>query len=66
VGTLTVRLPEALVTEIEAEARRRALSKSEIVRLRLARPRRAQSPEERLAPIAELVGSVDGLPGDSV
>jgi hypothetical protein len=36
------------------------------VRLRLARPRRAQSPEERLAPIAELVGSVDGLPGDSV
>ena len=63
--TLTVRLPEALVAQIEAESRERRLSKSDVVRERLslaARPRR-----RRLAPlaaIADLIGSVDGLPID--
>jgi Arc/MetJ-type ribon-helix-helix transcriptional regulator len=33
--TLTVRLPEALVAQIEAESRRRNLSKSDVVRERL-------------------------------
>ena len=33
--TLTVRLPEALVAQIEAESRRRKLSKSDVVRERL-------------------------------
>jgi hypothetical protein len=33
--TLTVRPPEALVAQIEAEARRRKLSKSDVVRERL-------------------------------
>lgn len=61
--TLTVRLPEALVAEIEAESRGRKLSKSDVVRERLSRP--AGSP--RLAPlaaIADLIGSVDRLPAD--
>jgi hypothetical protein len=31
--TLTVRLPEALVAQTEAESRRRKLSKSDVVRL---------------------------------
>ena len=34
--TLTVRLPETVVAEIEAESRRRKLSKSDVVRERLA------------------------------
>ena len=36
--TLTVRLPEALVAQIEAESRRRKLSKSDVVRERLRKP----------------------------
>jgi Arc/MetJ-type ribon-helix-helix transcriptional regulator len=63
--TLTVRLPEPLVAEIEAESRRRKCSKSDIVRERLqrgARPARRQS--KPLDAIADLIGSVDGLPAD--
>jgi len=63
--TLTVRLPEALVAQIETESRERKLSKSDVVRERLslavgARRRRTAS----LDAIADLVGSVDGLPAD--
>jgi Arc/MetJ-type ribon-helix-helix transcriptional regulator len=63
--TLTVRLPEVLVAQIEAESRRRKLSKSDVVRERLtgtkrARPRQPAS----LDAIADIVGSVDGLPRD--
>jgi len=65
VKSLTVRLPEPLVAEIEAESRGRKVSKSDVVRerLRLARRtvrRRAAS----LDAIADLIGSVDGLPAD--
>jgi Arc/MetJ-type ribon-helix-helix transcriptional regulator len=63
--TLTVRLPETLVTEIEAESRGRRVSKSDVVRERLrlaARPTR--HPTAPLEAIADLVGSVDGLPAD--
>ena len=61
--TLTVRLPEALVAEIEAESRERRRSRSDVVRERLAlvaRPRARQAPPA----IADLVGSVDRLPAD--
>jgi hypothetical protein len=63
--TLTVRSPEALVAQIEAESRRRKLSKSDIVRERLAItegscPSRPASYDA----IADLIGSVDGLPSD--
>jgi hypothetical protein len=64
VKTLTVRLPEPLVAEIEVESRGRGCSKSDIVRERLQRaapPTRDQSP---LLDIADLIGSVDGLPAD--
>jgi Arc/MetJ-type ribon-helix-helix transcriptional regulator len=61
--TLTVRLPEALVAQIEAESRRRRLSKSDVVRERLTRrSRRARS--AALDAISDLIGSIDGLPSD--
>lgn len=63
--TLAVRLPEALVSQIEAESRLRKLSKSDVVRERLSRAagsRRARP--ALLDAIADLVGSVDGLPAD--
>lgn len=65
VKTLTVRLPEHLVAEIEVESRGRGCSKSDIVRERLQRT--ARPPRRRSAPleaIADLIGSVDGLPAD--
>ncbi len=63
--TLTVRLPEPLVAEIEAESRGRKISKSDVVRERLQLARksaRRQSPT--FDAIADLIGSVDGLPVD--
>lgn len=60
--TLTVRLPEVLVAQIEAESRRRNLTKSDVVRERLMGARRRQPP--LLEAIADVVGSVDGLPRD--
>lgn len=63
--TLTVRLPEALVAEIEAESRGRKLSKSDVVRERLTRaPRSGRGRVAPLNAIADLIGSVDGLPAD--
>jgi Arc/MetJ-type ribon-helix-helix transcriptional regulator len=63
--TLTVRLPEALVAQIEAESRRRRLSKSDVVRERLTRAEKSQVRRPRsLDAIADLIGSVDGLPRD--
>lgn len=62
--TLTVRLPDEIVAEINAESKERNVTKSDIVRERLqggARRKRDFSP---LNGIADLVGSVDGLPVD--
>jgi len=63
--TLTVRLPEPLAAAIETESRERKISKSDVVRERLQRasgasPRAAAPPQA----IADLIGSVDGLPAD--
>jgi hypothetical protein len=60
--TLTVRLPETLVAEIEAECRERQRSKSEVVRERLTLAARRRSGRVPPAVIADLVGSVPGLP----
>lgn len=63
--TLTVRLPESLVADIEAESRVRKLSKSDVVRERLERASPAvKEPGSPAYAIADLVGSVDGLPTD--
>lgn len=63
--TLTVRLPEALAAAIEAEAQRRRLSKSDIVRERLERASAVAEPGAPAYDIADLIGSVKGgLPAD--
>jgi Arc/MetJ-type ribon-helix-helix transcriptional regulator len=63
--TITVRLPEPLVAEIEAESRGRKISKSDIVRerLQLARGLAGQQAGQ-LDSVADLIGSVDGLPAN--
>jgi Arc/MetJ-type ribon-helix-helix transcriptional regulator len=63
--TLTVRLPEPLASEIEAESRRRCISKSDVVRERLQLARDVARPAAVLDAIADLIGSVDDdLPAD--
>ena len=63
--TLTVRLPEQLVAEIEAEAHGRGVSKSDVVRARLQlAPNRNTRGTAALDAIADLIGSVDRLPPD--
>jgi hypothetical protein len=60
---LNVRLPEALLAEIEAESLARRMSKSDVVRDRLMRsPRHPDT--DPLASIRDLIGSVDGGPPD--
>lgn len=63
--SLTVRLPDQLVGEIETESRQRGCAKSDVVRERLQRGAEptASSPA-RLNLIGDLIGSVDGLPAD--
>jgi len=63
--SLTVRLPYHLVREIEAESRERSCAKSDVVRERLLRGAGPTSNSSaRLNLIADLIGSVDGLPAD--
>jgi Arc/MetJ-type ribon-helix-helix transcriptional regulator len=63
--TLTVRLPEALAAEIEAESRCRRLSKSDVVRERLERANAVVADGDAArGAIADLIGSVDRLPAD--
>ena len=64
--TLTVRLPEPLVAEIEAESHVRKISKSDVVRERLRHaPASARGGRPgSLDGIADLIGAVDGLPAD--
>ena len=63
--TLTVRLPEPLVADIEAESRGRKISKSNVVRERLqVAGKSARRQPAAIDAIADLIGSVDGLPPD--
>ena len=61
--TLTVRIPEALAASIEAESRKRRISKSDVVRERLQHAP-AQEQADPLASIRDLIGSVEGGPPD--
>jgi hypothetical protein len=51
--SLTIRLPDSLVAELESESRARRVSKSDVVRERLSQPRRAPA-----------AGSMSALIGD--
>jgi Arc/MetJ-type ribon-helix-helix transcriptional regulator len=63
--TITVRLPEPLVAEIEMESRLRQMSKSDVVRERLQQATQPGGrPSATLEAIADLIGSVKGLPPD--
>jgi Arc/MetJ-type ribon-helix-helix transcriptional regulator len=65
VKTLTVRLPEPLAADIEAESRERKISKSDVVRERLeVAPGQRRRRTALLHTIADLIGSVDDLPAD--
>jgi Arc/MetJ-type ribon-helix-helix transcriptional regulator len=61
---ITVRLPERIAAELEEEARKRRISKSDVVRERIARAREPSA--DPLAGIRDLIGSVtdDSLPPD--
>jgi hypothetical protein len=50
--------------DIEAESRGRKISKSDVVRERLERAPRQRRGTASLNAIADLIGSVDGLPTD--
>jgi hypothetical protein len=63
--SLTVRLPDQLVKEIEQESRERNCAKSDIVRERLQSGAGAvKGSSKRLNGISDLIGSVEGLPAD--
>jgi len=63
--TMSVRLPEALVAQIEAESRRRKLSKSDVVRERLTGGKRSRRRQPALLDaVTDIIGSVDRLPRD--
>jgi hypothetical protein len=62
--TLTVRLPEELATQIEAESRQRKISKSDVIRERLSLGHSRHQRTALLHAISNLIGSVDGLPSD--
>jgi Arc/MetJ-type ribon-helix-helix transcriptional regulator len=63
--TVTVRLPQSLLAEIEAEGRQRQMSKSDVIRERLERAKlEGRSRAGHLDDIADLIGSVHGLPAD--
>jgi Arc/MetJ-type ribon-helix-helix transcriptional regulator len=63
--TLTVRLPEKLAADIEAESRERRVTKSDVVRERLERAPASPRSTALLDSISHLFGSVnDDLPAD--
>jgi len=63
--TLTVRLPDSLVFEIEQESQARNVSKSDVVRERLSHPHRHSAKRGTMRDlVGDLIGSVEGLPSD--
>lgn len=62
--SVTLRLPDALIHEIEAEARQRKMSKTDIMRERLIRKMPGTKLPPALEAIADLLGSIDHLPAD--
>jgi hypothetical protein len=64
VKTITVRLPEALVAQLDAESKAKRLSRSDVVRGRLKGDFPSKRVRGTFEAIADLIGSVAGLPAD--
>ena len=62
--SITVRLPDSIVDDIESEARKRKVSKTDVVRERLSRNMDKANVPHSLEAIADLLGSIDDLPAD--
>ncbi|MFZ5691368.1 MAG: CopG family transcriptional regulator [Pseudomonadota bacterium] len=62
--SVTIRLPDSLAEDIEAEARRRKVSKTDVMRERLGRNMDTAKMPPSLDAIADLIGSIDSLPAD--
>ena len=62
--TLVLRISDDLARELEAEAERLNLTKSEIARRRLSAASVAAPPASGFDLIADLVGTVEGGPAD--
>lgn len=58
--TLTIRLPEVLALRLEQESLARRVSKSDIVRERLA----AVPPAHPVHPLADILAEIDRAPAD--
>jgi Arc/MetJ-type ribon-helix-helix transcriptional regulator len=64
--SVTLRLPDELVDQVAAEAKRRKMSKSDVLRERLNRSADSPVKTDWSDVLAKVVGAVDGLPhGDS-
>jgi Ribbon-helix-helix protein, copG family len=61
---MTLKLPEDLFAEISSEARARNISKSQVVRERLANRRTAKGKGSLWNQIEDLVISSDSMPAD--
>jgi Arc/MetJ-type ribon-helix-helix transcriptional regulator len=65
VKSITIRLPEPLIADIDAESRARGVSKSDVVRERLEQGAgRTMEPSPVPYDIADVVGSIDRGPSD--
>jgi hypothetical protein len=58
--SVSVRLPDNLVDEIEAEARKRKMSKTDIIRERLEKAQSSTSPDQWGDLLSRVAGSVEG------
>lgn len=58
--SITVRLPDSIVDDIEAEARKRKVSKTDIVRERLSKPRPPTPSDQWRDLLARVASSVEG------
>lgn len=60
---MSIRLPDPVVAELEAEAKERGISKTDLVRESIEqrrRQKRAKVPDD----LADIIGCIDGLPED--
>lgn len=63
--TLVLRIPDDLARELEAEAKKCRLTKSEVARRRLiAAGPQSHDPASGIGLIADLIGSIEGGPAD--